>query len=358
ETLLAVQAIPHQAWISGRTLGLIDSRSGARRNGNLLRERALNTEVKRSIKKDRDQWLTSLLEKGPWDQVKDLHKGVHHRQGRLKNMLGRFVSSEDQAETLAEYVEKVQWAVRPLEPVLADTCLGPELDVDLRDISESEVVKTAARLEIRRAAGSDDLPPAEFWKQASSNCPLSPYLFSMVMTVLITDAKELLKTSGTQLSTKTHANDILYADDTLLIDVDTGNVEKYIHCVRRAGSVYGLSFNWKKLELVSSTDVASITVPTGDEIKSKSKIVYLGCAITSDGTSGSELNRRIGAAREEFETLRRVWSHSGISRARKLEIFNACVVSKVLYSLHSLWLSKAEIRKIDGFQNSKPVFNL
>ncbi|CAK0815797.1 unnamed protein product [Prorocentrum cordatum] len=169
ETLLAVQAIPHQAWISGRTLGLIDSRSGARRNGNLLRERALNTEVKRSIKKDRDQWLTSLLEKGPWDQVKDLHKGVHHRQGRLKNMLGRFVSSEDQAETLAEYVEKVQWAVRPLEPVLADTCLGPELDVDLRDISESEVVKTAARLEIRRAAGSDDLPPAEFWKQPVFN---------------------------------------------------------------------------------------------------------------------------------------------------------------------------------------------
>ncbi|CAK0816222.1 unnamed protein product [Prorocentrum cordatum] len=281
----------------------------------------------------------------------------------LSSFLSSASGNGPKAETLAEYVEKVQWAVRPLEPVLADTCLGPELDVDLRDISESEVVKTAARLEIRRAAGRStrivaSLPLTLASNQASSNCPLSPYLFSMVMTVLITDAKELLKTSGTQLSTKTHANDILYADDTLLIDVDTGNVEKYIHCVRRAGSVYGLSFNWKKLELVSSTDVASITVPTGDEIKSKSKIVYLGCAITSDGTSGSELNRRIGAAREEFETLRRVWSHSGISRARKLEIFNACVVSKVLYSLHSLWLSKAEIRKIDGFQNSKPVFNL
>ena len=164
ETLPLVQATPHRAWISGHTLRLIDSRSEARRNGNLLRERALNIEVKRSVKKDRDQWLTSLLEKGPWDQVKDLRRGVHHRQGRLKDMQGRFVSSEDRAETLADYLETVQWAVRPLEPVLADNCLGPEIDVDSQDISENEVVKAASKLKVRKAAGSDNLPP-EFWKQ-------------------------------------------------------------------------------------------------------------------------------------------------------------------------------------------------
>ena len=173
----------------------------------------------------------------------------------------------------------------------------------------------------------------------------------MIMTVLITDAKKLLGSSGTQLSTKTRSNGIIYAYDTLLIDTDIGNVEKYMHCVRRAGSMYGLSFNWKKLELVSSTEVSSISAPTGDAISPKGQIVYLECTITADGTAGSELNRRLGAARAEFEQLRRVWSHSGISRARKLEIFNACVISKLLYNLHSLWLSPAEAQKVDGFQS-------
>eukprot|EP00959_Pyramimonas_sp_CCMP1952_P403939 8464341-Pyramimonas_sp.AAC.1 len=44
ETLPVAQATPHRAWISGRALGLIDSRSEARRSGNLLRGRALNRE--------------------------------------------------------------------------------------------------------------------------------------------------------------------------------------------------------------------------------------------------------------------------------------------------------------------------
>ena len=82
------------------------------------------------------------------------------------------------------------------------------------------------------------------------DCPLSPYLFSMIMTVFITDAKQLSGSDGYRLSPKTPANDILYADGTLLIDTDIGNIEEYMHCVRRAGSVRGLSFNWKKLELV------------------------------------------------------------------------------------------------------------
>ena len=46
ETLPIVQAAPRRAWISGRTLGLIDRRSDARRNGNLVLERALNRQVK------------------------------------------------------------------------------------------------------------------------------------------------------------------------------------------------------------------------------------------------------------------------------------------------------------------------
>ena len=65
---------------------------------------------------------------------------------------------------------------------------------------------------------------------------------------------------------------------------------------------------------------------------------------------GPELSRRLGAAKAEFDTLSRVWSHAAISPGRKIQIFEACVVSKLLYGLHTAWLKSAELAKLDAFQ--------
>ena len=78
-------------------------------------------------------------------------------------------------------------------------------------------------------------------------------------------------------------------------------------------------------------------------------MVYLGCVLNEDGTSGTELSRQLGSSRAEFIKLLQDWSHASISRARKLEVYNACVVCKVTYNLHSLWLMQAEIQKLDAF---------
>ena len=77
-------------------------------------------------------------------------------------------------------------------------------------------------------------------------------------------------------------------------------------------------------------------------------MVYLRCVLNADGNAGTELSRRLGSAREEFCNLQRIWNHSSISRSRKLEVYNACVVSKLTYNLHSLWLNKNEQGKIDA----------
>ena len=58
----------------------------------------------------------------------------------------------------------------------------------------------------------------------------------------------------------------------------------------------------------------------------------------------------MGAARAEFKTLERVWSHSTLPRHKKLQIFEACVLSKLLYCLHTVWLNKQELAKIDALQ--------
>ena len=123
----------------------------------------MNKRIKQSVKVDRSAWLDDLLQHGRWDQVRRLRKGTVHKQGRIRDASGELVSSEARAETIAEYLEKVQWAVRPTTAATSSASLGPELPVNMGQITEAEIVKAAGKLRWGKASGTDDLPP-EFWK--------------------------------------------------------------------------------------------------------------------------------------------------------------------------------------------------
>ena len=194
----------------------------------------------------------------------------------------------------------------------------------------------------------DSIMASQLFGSCWLRCPLSPFLFGMLMTVLISDAKASYRNQG-HLSSTTLVSELLYADDTLLVDVDAHAVEAYMHCVQEAGATYGLAFNWKKLELLSLGEDYAIKMPDGRNIKQTGNMVYLGCVLSRDGSSGSELSRRLGAAQDEFGKLAKVWAHCNVTRHRKVEIYSACVLSKLLYNLHSLWLSPSEERKLDAF---------
>lgn len=517
--------VARRPWISDATLSLIEARNEARRLGASEREILLNKRIKAAVKTDKNSWLDSMVASGDWTQIRRLRQnGGTSRQGRLRNSQGELVDSDARAETMAEYLEQVQWAVRPTAPSLRTESLGSELPVNLGPIDAEEVVRAAKKLKYKKASGADDVPP-EYWKaivlhgttarrwaiefcqacwsqkripeewhnaqvasifkkgdaalcsnyrpislltigyklfaaillerlklagaerriwptqfgfrsgygtsdalflarrlldeawamkegslimlaldwakafdsispdallralrrfgipspyvdmvQAiytdrtfvvkdagrvsdqhpqhfgiSQGCPLSPFLFVIVMTVLMTDAKVKLREElGVELATDLIANELLYADDTLIVDVSNEAVTQYMECIASAGAEYGLSFNWSKLEALPVRCDAAISTPAGN-VKVKDSIVYLGGLLSNDGCVGSELGRRIGLAQVEFKTLRRIWSHASISQSKKLRIFHACVISKLMYSLHTTWLNTSERRRLDGF---------
>ena len=64
------------------------------------------------------------------------------------------------------------------------------------------------------------------------------------------------------------------------------------------------------------------------------------------------MTRRLGEASAGFKALAQVWSHANIPRARKVEIYIATVVSKILYNLDSIWLLQADLHRIDAFHIS------
>ena len=68
------------------------------------------------------------------------------------------------------------------------------------------------------------------------------------MTVLMTDAKDTLARLGVQLHEHCLVHDLIYADDTLLMDVDENAVATFMECVGAAGKEDGLSCNFTKFE--------------------------------------------------------------------------------------------------------------
>ena len=64
-------------------------------------------------------------------------------------------------------------------------------------------------------------------------CPLSPYLFTLVMNVLFKDVKA--QTNSQKMNESIEGikfNEVLYADDTLLIGTHTQNLNKLLQTIQ------------------------------------------------------------------------------------------------------------------------------
>ena len=184
----------------------------------------------------------------------------------------------------------------------------------------------------------------------SQGCPLSPFLFTIVMTVLISDAHGCLaQRYGDILSKEFFIHELLYADDTLLVDCAGPSLQKYMMVIEELGREYGLELNWKKIECLPIRCQAHLSAADGSEIPEDSSITYLGALLANDGKIDSELSRRIGMAAADFKMLKKIWNHVDLSIYQKYRIFDACIISKLLYGLHTAWLSQIQRRKLDGF---------
>ena len=177
------------------------------------------------------------------------------------------------------------------------------------------------------------------------------FLFSIVMTVLLFDASaKFAMEVETRQPCVLPVNELVYADDTLVVATDPCRAETHMRCIEAMGMNYGLRLNRKKCEVLPIGCEASIAAPDGSYITYKSSISYLGSYLDATGAGGPEICRRLGEAKGQFDKLAKVWRHSTVHPQQKIHIFQACVVSKLLYCLHTMWLNKAELRKIDGFQ--------
>lgn len=144
---------PNKARVSQSTLGLIGERAAARRRHDLAAEKLLHRAVRRAARADRGRWLDGLVADGTWKGVRSLSRPKLRRQGRLGNLEGELVGSEDRAETMATYLERVQWKVQAAV-LIEDPVLGPPLQVELQGFTGGEIRKVIQKMANNKVSSS------------------------------------------------------------------------------------------------------------------------------------------------------------------------------------------------------------
>ena len=180
-------------------------------------------------------------------------------------------------------------------------------------------------------------------------CPLSPFLFILVMSVLMHDAYSLLQGSAAKAVAAGRLYDLLYADDTLLMGDAANQVSELAAAVETIGKRFGMSLHWGKTQAMRVRSSGQIRASTGAVIDSSSSLIYLGGLLSDDARMDSEVSRRIGSATVVFRPLQTVWSHAGLPVSTKLEYLQILVISRLLYGLSSAWLVKSQVRRLEGF---------
>lgn len=183
-------------------------------------------------------------------------------------------------------------------------------------------------------------------------CPLSPYLFVVVMAVLMKDVKNRLNTpkqkepiNGIKFA------EILYADDTLLFGTHTQNINKFLKEIQIESEYYNMRLNLNKcINLTGNQRMSSVKFKDGTKVPREHQATYLGTTLTDNNNNKAEISNRIADCCATANRLKLFWNKAKTTKKWKLQVYDAIIRSKLLYGLECVQLTPAEQARIDAFQ--------
>ena len=181
-------------------------------------------------------------------------------------------------------------------------------------------------------------------------CPLSPYLFFLVMSVMFYDIHaDIDREICNSRLDRIRFSEILYADDTLLVTKDTAGTNKLLNKIETESAYYGLRLNQGKCCVLSMNGHNRIRFLDGTAVPHADEITYLGGTLTSDVSVANEVSNRISAAMATWKKLDVLWKHAQCSTGNKLRIFDAIVKARLLYGLETLEITKPQMSRLEAF---------
>ena len=195
-------------------------------------------------------------------------------------------------------------------------------------------------------------------------CVLAPTLFGIFFALVL---RHVFGTSqeGTYLRTRsdgklfnlsrlkaktkvreTTIREMLFADDAAVATHEQAELQSLMDRFSGACKEFGLTISLKKTNVLGQDTPASPVITIDDyELDVVHEFTYLGSTITDNLSLDAEIDKRIGRASTTLARLtKRVWSNPELTVRTKMAVYNACVLSTLLYGSES-WTTYARQEK-------------
>ncbi|XP_035692546.1 uncharacterized protein LOC118427017 [Branchiostoma floridae] len=208
-------------------------------------------------------------------------------------------------------------------------------------------------------------------------CVLAPTLFSLYLGAMIHELPD--NASGIQLryrmdgglfntgrlrsrrhTTSFTVRELQYADDNAT-PVDTVDaLQSTVDVLDGAYSRFGLTSNIGKTKILAQgapghppPDTSNIRL-RGEVLETVKSFPYLGSFLSDDCTMQKDIDNRIRAAHAAFGRLsKRVFLNHDLSLQTKIMVFQAIVLSTLLYGCEVWVLYRRDVKKLERFQQQK-----
>ena len=149
---------------------------------------------------------------------------------------------------------------------------------------------------------------------------------------------------------------LMYADDMAVVANSQEELQCILDKVSAAFSKYDLNINVDKTEVMYQPGFGTlphgepaITVD-GKALKTVSSFKYLGSVMQRDLGFSEDLNVRLAKCNATFDAMcQKLWKRNEISLKTKLRIYNAIIMSCLLYGAEMWDLNAKELQRVESF---------
>jgi len=194
---------------------------------------------------------------------------------------------------------------------------------------------------------------SEYRKQCAGirqGCPLSPYLFILLMTVVFHDVHQEVDHKIAPYSGDcTSAWELLYADDTMVMGSRAREINIILKQIEIESEKYNLKLNHEKCFYIGMNGKADIHFMDGKRVTKADKVEYLGGVITTEASRNAEISNRMSKALGTCKKLKLFWRQTNAHIGWKIQVYNAIIISQLIYGLNTLNITPAIKDRLNAF---------
>lgn len=202
-------------------------------------------------------------------------------------------------------------------------------------------------------------------------CVLAPTLFGIYFSFVFQRAFiNLPNSTGVSLLTRDDGNffsvsrfkaktrvqhfitrELLYADDAALCANSPRQLQELLDGFSQSCADFGLTISLKKTVTLSAEPHDNHQFTINDTTLDRvNKFTYLGSTMTSNATLDQEISVRLGKAASTFGRLsKRVWNNKQLSICTKVRVYDACVLSVLLYGAETWPTYRRQESRLSAF---------